>query len=387
LIDKERMNNNNHNNNNDNHDEEQTSGVTDDELFRMVPGPDFPTGATILGTADARKLYSTGNGRVPMRAVTHLEQIGKRNAIIVTELPYQVNKAAMLEQMANLVNDKKLEGISDLRDESDRDGIRVVLELKQRDANPQIVLANLYKKTKLQTVFSGNLLALMKPTSTAAATTTGATTDADKALTPQRFTLREALDYFLNFRFETIRRKTNYQLGKVQTRTHIVDGLLLALERIDDVIELIRTMPDPTSCRTALMRTATTTTSSSSSKKKKKKDDSTVGASTLALGLSRAQADSVLKLQLGQMTRLSQGKLTEERNDLESRRKGFQLLLDEDDAVYKLIVEEMDELDRKYGHERKSKIIHGDDGEVQEMDMVKNSRSGKLSSSSSSSSP
>lgn len=321
--------------------------LSDASLFRMVPGPDFPTGATILGSDDAKKLYSTGNGRVTMRAVTHLEQIpGKkaaRNAIVVTELPYQVNKAALLEQIANLVNDKKLDGISDLRDESDRDGIRIVLELKQREANPQIVLANLFKKTKLQTGFSGNFLALMKED---AATS-------EQALTPQRFTLRAALDYFLDFRFDTIRRKTRFQLGKVQARAHIVDGLLLALGRIDDVIELIRTLPDPTACRAVLMATD----------------------GKLQLGLSRLQADAVLRLQLGQMTRLSQDKLTEEKNDLESKRQGFQKILDEDDAVYQLMIDEMSHLDNKYGHDRKSKIIYDEDSEVQELDLVKNSRS------------
>ena len=352
--------------------------LSEDELFALVPGPDFPTGATILGTTDARKLYTTGNGRVLMRAVTHLEEISSssaskankknRNAIVVTELPYQVNKAAMLEQIANLVNDKKIEGISDLRDESDRDGIRVVLELKQREANPQIVLANLYKKTKLQTTFSGNLLALMSPSATGNAKKDGeekaSSSSNGDALTPQRFTLRESLDYFLDFRFETIRRKTRHQIGKVRARIHIVDGLLLALEHIDAIIELIRTMPDQASCREALMMGDDSTT-------KKAK-----GVSNLGLGLSRAQADSVLKLQLGQMTRLSQGKLTDERDELESKRQGFQKLLDEDDAVYKLITKEMNQIDKKYGHERKSKIVI-DDGEVQELDLVKNSRSGK----------
>mmetsp|Transcript_24590 Transcript_24590/g.67870 ORF Transcript_24590/g.67870 Transcript_24590/m.67870 type:complete len:702 (+) Transcript_24590:268-2373(+) len=372
-------------------------GLPDDDLFGIVPGPDFPTGATILGTSDARKLFTTGNGRVLQRAVTHLEEISKkgagsaaspktRNAIIVTELPYQVNKAALLVQIANLVNDKKLEGISDLRDESDRDGIRIVLELKQRDANPQIVLANLYKKTKLQTSFSGNFLALMKPRSTASDEAASSsfrdreveddddtTQKKSFALTPQRFTLRESLDYFLDFRFETIRRKTTHQLGKVRARIHIVDGLLLALDRIDDVIELIRTLPDQASCREALMAKPPEDDDEKSTNKKKKTKTKNP---PLALGLSRAQADSVLRLQLGQMTRLSHNKLTEERNDLESRRADLQTILDEDDAVYNLMVTEMNNLDRKYGHERKSKIIHDDDGEVQELDMVKNSRSG-----------
>ncbi len=196
--------------------------VSDDKLLRLVPGPDFPTHGLIMGTDGSRKLYKTGNGGITMRAVTHMEQVktgksGKstKTAIIVTELPYQVNKSALLEKIAALVNDKKLEGISDLRDESDRDGIRVVIELK-RDAVAAVVQNNLFKKTPLQTNFSGNFLALM-----------GSGTQ------PQRFTLRSALDCFLDFRFETIRRKSAFQLDKVAKRAHIVEGLLKALKSVD----------------------------------------------------------------------------------------------------------------------------------------------------------
>jgi DNA gyrase subunit A len=207
--------------------------VTDKELYTMVPAPDFPTGASIMGTSGARQLFSTGNGGVVMRAITHIEQVsvGKnkassRTAIIVTELPYQVNKAALLEKIAALVNDKKLEGVADLRDESDRDGIRMVIELK-RDAVAAIVLNNLYKKTALQTSFSGNFLALMSSDS-----------DPDsQSLAPQRFTLRRALDVFLDFRFQTIRKKVRYDLSKVAARAHIVEGLLVALEKVDTVID------------------------------------------------------------------------------------------------------------------------------------------------------
>jgi DNA gyrase subunit A len=324
--------------------------VSNQELTRLVPGPDFPTGASIMGTKDAQKLYETGNGGVIMRAVTHIESVGRRQAIIVTELPYQVNKAALLEQIAGLVNDKKLEGIADLRDESDREGIRVVLELKQRDVIPQVVLANLYKKTKLQSVFSGNFVALMKPKGAGVSS---------NSLTPQRFTLREALDYFLDFRFETIRRKTANQLVKVQARAHIVEGLLLALSMVDQVIDMIRTMPDQVSCREALM---------------KESNGSDDGEDSLKLGLSREQADSVLRLQLGQLTRLNQGKLEEEKADLESQSENLQQLLSVDDAVYELMIQEFDEMDKKYGHDRKTSILN-EAGEVNEIDLVSNARS------------
>jgi DNA gyrase subunit A len=175
--------------------------LSDKELFSLVPAPDFPTGASLLGTDGARQLYSTSNGGIVMRAITQIENVvvGRkgqtRTAIVVTELPYQVNKAALLEKIAGLVNDKRLDGIADLRDESDRDGIRVVIELK-RDAVANVVLNNLYKKTPLQTTFSGNFLALMQSKSSDSQT---------QSLVPQRFTLRQALDCFLDFRFETVR--------------------------------------------------------------------------------------------------------------------------------------------------------------------------------------
>jgi DNA gyrase subunit A len=322
-----------------------TKEVTDDQLATLVPGPDFPTRASILGTEGAKKLYTTGNGGVIMRAVTEVENVSRgkgqtsRNAIVVKELPYQVNKAALLEKTAALVNDKKLEGIADLRDESDRDGIRVVLELK-RDAVPNIVLNNLYKKTQLQTSFSGNFLALFP------------SEQDEDALKPQRFTLREALDCFLDFRFKTIRRKSVNQLEKVEKRAHIVDGLLVALDKVDQVIELVRSAPDQASAREALM------------------DEKGI------VGLSLEQADSVLRLQLGQLTRLNQGKLDDEKKELNARRKELKRLVEEDGAVYEVMVQEFDEMDVKFGEDRKTVILN-DDGEVNDIDLVKNSRSGK----------
>jgi DNA gyrase subunit A len=319
-----------------------TKEISDNLLYTIVPGPDFPTGATIMGKAGARQLYSTSNGGVIMRAVTNIEKMVRskgqaRTAIIVTELPYQVNKAALLEKIATLVNEKKLEGISDLRDESDRDGMRVVLELK-RDAVAAVVLNNLYKKTSLQTSFSGNFLSIMM--------------SPEGVLSPQRFTLRKALDYFLDFRFETIRRKSVYQLQKVEARAHIVEGLLIALAKVDAVIEIVRAAPDQSVARDALM------------------DEDGI------LGLSKEQADSVLRLQLGQLTRLNQGKLEEEKKDLGSKEKALTRLLEVDEAVLDVMVEEFKEMDTKFGVERRTRIL-SDEGEVNEMALVKNSRSGK----------
>jgi DNA gyrase subunit A len=318
--------------------------VTEKQLFQMVPAPDFPTGASIMGTQGAKKLYSTGNGGIVMRAVTNVESFSSstsnkrstpaRTAIIVTELPYQVNKAALLEKIAALVNDKKMEGISDLRDESDRDGIRVVIELK-RDAVAAVVLNNLYKKTSLQTTFSGNFLALM--------------TNADSGtLVPQRFTLRSALDCFLDFRFETIRRKSRFQLEKVQARAHIVQGLLTALAKVDQVIEIVRSAADQKDARRLLQE---------------------------VIGTSDEQTDAILKLQLGQLTRLNKGKLEMEQSDLEQSREQLTGLLEVDNKVYDVIKEEHTELMNKFGTERKSRIEVEDDGEMTEMDLIKNSRS------------
>lgn len=315
--------------------------VTDKHLLSIVPGPDFPTGASILGTDGAKKLYTTSNGGVIMRATTQIETIvtGKsksntRNAIIVTEVPYQVNKAALLEKIAALVNDKKLDGIADLRDESDREGIRVVIELK-RDAVASIVLNNLYKKTPLQTTFSGNFLAIMP-------------NEEKGALVPQRFTLRQALDCFIDFRFDTIRRKARHQLGKVEARVHIVTGLIQSLEKVDQVIEIVRASADPKAARLAVQE---------------------------LLETSDEQTDAILRLQLGQLTRLNKGKLESEKADLEESRKKLTNLLEVDDTVYSAMVEEFEELSKQFGLERRTRIETDEDGEMDEIDLVKNSRS------------
>jgi DNA gyrase subunit A len=311
--------------------------LTDSDLFRLIPGPDFPTGATIMGTSGAKQLYKTGNGGIVMRATTLVEKVvaGKqtRSAIIVTELPFQVNKAALLEKIADLVNDKKIDGISDLRDESDRDGMRVVIELK-RDAVAAVVLNNLYKKTPLQTSFSGNFLALM-----------------GEGTVPQRFTLRSALDCFLDFRFDTIRRRSAFQLRKVEARAHIVEGLIMALACIDQVIEIIRKAPDQNGAREALM-------------------DET----NEALGLSREQAEAVLRLQLGQLTRLNKGKLDEEKATLDTSQKDLQTLMTVDQAVRDMMKEEFSAMKTKFGVPRKTRI-EIEEGEVSDLELIRNSRS------------
>ncbi|KAL3796886.1 hypothetical protein HJC23_008839 [Cyclotella cryptica] len=312
--------------------------IDDAKLWKIVPGPDFPTGACIIGKSGAKSLYTTGNGGIVMRAVMHLEEVSsskkKRNAIIVTELPYQVNKAALLERIASLVNEKKLDGIADLRDESDRDGIRMVIELK-RDAVAAVVQNNLLKKTALESTFSGNFLALF-----------------GSGTVPQRFTLREALDCFLDFRFQTIRNKCIFQLDKVENRAHIVDGLLVALEFTDRVIEIVRNAPDQASARAALM-----------------------DPDTPELCLSSAQADAVLKLQLGQLTRLNGDKLRDEKKTLTESQATLQNLLTNDTAVRDSMIEEFESLKKRFATPRKTKILPDEDEALSEIDYIQNERS------------
>merc|ERR1711991_1164680 len=211
--------------------------IVDRELFEIIKGPDFPTGGQILGRDGIRETFKTGRGSITMRGVANIEQIkssgrAEKDAVIITELPFQTNKAALIERIADLVNEKKLEGISDIRDESDRVGMRIVIELK-RDAYPQVVLNNLFKLTPLQSNFSANILALVKGE-------------------PTTLSLRKMLDVFLDFRVETIRRRTAFLLKKAEERDHIVKGLLLALDAMDEIINLIRSAKDSISAREKL---------------------------------------------------------------------------------------------------------------------------------------
>jgi len=209
--------------------------ITVDELIEHVPGPDFPTAALINGVRGIREAYRTGRGRIYMRARTHIEtdKHSGREAIIVDELPYQVNKARMLERMAELVKEKKLEGIAELRDESDKDGMRVVIEIK-RGEYPDVVLNNLYQHTQMQTVFGINSVALVDGQ-------------------PRLLNLKQLLEYFLRHRRDVVTRRTLFELRKARGRAHILEGLAVALANIDDVIELIRASASPAEAKTGLM--------------------------------------------------------------------------------------------------------------------------------------
>ena len=305
----------------------------------IVPAPDFPTGAKIIGTSGSRELYLTGHGAVTMRAQTNSEisTIQSKNggtrtkdAIVITELPYMTNKAGLLEKIADLVNEKKLEGISDLRDESDRDGIRVVIELK-RDAVPALVQNNLFKKTALQTTFSGNMLALV-----------------DDGKQPQRITLRSALQNFIDFRFKTIRRRIVFQLGKLKEREHIVQGLLIALSRMEEIFVLLRSSKDSSAAKQSLLQDP--------------------------YNLSDAQADAILALRLTRLTGMEESKLKAEGDDLSKNINELETSLQEDSEVYKIMVRETIELRDKYGVPRKS-VIWKEEAELSDQDLLANGRS------------
>lgn len=316
--------------------------INDDELFCLVPAPDFPTGGIIMGTSGAHKMHATGQGSVTVRARASVETVETRTAsgrvngrvaIIVTEVPYQTNKAALLERIAALVNEKKILGVSDLRDESDREGLRIVIELK-RDAIPEIVLNNLFQKTPLQTSFSGNFLAIVNDGST-----------------PGRFTLRSALEQFLAFRFETVRRRTAHQLEAAAGRAHVVEGLLVAIRAIDDVIEVIRAEPDRASARSALMKLKPTP-------------------------LSQNQSEAVLGLQLGRLTSLDESNLANEQATLSKDIAYLKDLLENEKSVYSVIKAELLQLGASYGVPRRSEIDDDSgDGALNEQDLITNARS------------
>ncbi|MDR7897202.1 DNA gyrase subunit A [Thermosynechococcus sp. JY1334] len=306
--------------------------ISDRELMRYIPGPDFPTGGHILGQGGIEEAYTTGRGSITLRAVATIETLeapGRqpREAIIVTELPYQTNKAALMEKIAELVNEKKIEGIADLRDESDRDGIRVVIELK-RDAYPRVVLNNLYKQTPLQVNFGANMLAIVNGE-------------------PQLLTLKRSLEVFLSFREAAIARRTRYALRKAEERDHLLQGLLVALANLDAVIQLIRSASDTTLARQQLMQT---------------------------YALSEAQADAILQMQLRRLTALEAEKIEREHADLQRQIADYRDILANRQRVLEIIEKEVTDLKAKFATPRRSLIVQAD-GEISDTDLIANDKS------------
>ena len=280
------------------------------DLMEHLPGPDFPTRGLILGRAGIRAAYATGRGRVTMRARTELEEFGQnRQRIIVTEIPYQVNKRMLIKNMADQVNEKRLEGISDIRDESDRTGMRIVIELK-REANAQVVLNRLFAQTQLQTTFAINMLALVKNQSQ-----------------PKVLSLREILDEYLAYQEEVILRRTRYDLRKAQERAHLLEGLLIAQDNIDEVIRIIRTSYD--NAKENLMQ---------------------------RLGLDDIQAQAILDMRLKALQGLDREKLQNEYQELEDRIAYYERVLGDMGLVKSILKDELTAIRDKYGDERRTEI-------------------------------
>ncbi|MCJ8211124.1 DNA gyrase subunit A [Mucilaginibacter sp. RS28] len=282
------------------------------ELMKYIKGPDFPTGGIIYGVEGAREAFETGRGRVVLRARAEIETFnGDRERIVVTEIPYQVNKANMVERTAELINEKKIEGISTIRDESNREGIRIVYEIK-REANANIVLNNLYKYTSLQTSFSVNNIALVKGR-------------------PMLLNLKDMIQYFVEHRHEVIVRRTKYELAEAQKRAHILEGLLIALDHLDEVIQLIRSSNTPEEARDGLMS---------------------------RFGLSEVQARAILDMTLRRLTGLERDKIKEEYAELMKQIEYLQSILADEGLRMQIIKDELAEILEKYGDERRTEIVH-----------------------------
>ena len=320
--------------------------ISIDELLKFIPGPDFPTAGIIHGNSGIKDGYRTGRGRVVMRARTHFEDTdkGKREAIIVDELPYQVNKKNLLEKIAELVNDKKLEGISDLRDESDKSGMRVVIELKRGEI-PDVVLNNLYKQTSLQDSFGINMVALIDGQ-------------------PKLLNLKQVLDAFLNHRREVITRRTVFELRKARERGHILEGLAVALENVDEMIKIIKSSPSPLDAKTELMQREWKSTVVSSMLKKEDASKyrpegllAVYGLKESGYKLSDIQAQEILQMRLQRLTGLEQDKIVNEYKDIMDVISDLIDILNKPDRVTNIIKTELKEIKDTYGDERRSEIF------------------------------
>ncbi|HXL79091.1 MAG TPA: DNA topoisomerase (ATP-hydrolyzing), partial [Candidatus Eisenbacteria bacterium] len=298
--------------------------ATGEDLLAFIKGPDFPTGGLVMGTAGIKAAYSTGHGRIIVRARHTFEQAPNgRERIIIDELPYAVNKASLVAKIAELVSDRKLEGIADLRDESDRQGMRIVIELK-REAQVFSVLNNLYKHTSLQQTFGVIMLAIVDGR-------------------PVVLSLKQALQLFIDHRREVILRRTRFDLEKAQDRAHILEGLKICLDHLDEVIKTIRAAADTEVAATQLQT---------------------------KFGLSDRQARAVLALTLGRLTKLERGKIDEEYEQVIKTIAYLESVLASDQKVRMLIKEEMDDLTKKYGDDRRTEITDQEPNELSAEDLV-----------------
>ena len=300
-------------------------GLSDERLLELIPGPDFPTGGEVLLSSGLQDTYLHGRGSIPMRGVAHTEEVQlgkgrhKRNAVVVTELPYQLSKAGWIEKLAESVNDGKIGGIADIRDESDRDGMRVVVELR-RDAEPDKVLKDLQRRTALQSNFGAILLALVNGQ-------------------PQQLSLRQLLQTFLDYRELTLIRRTSHALRKTEDRLEVVEGLITALNNLQDVIAMIQEAQDAGSARASLM---------------------------VRLDLNERQADAVLAMPLRRLTCLEQESLRQEVDNLRDERERLKLLLENRDQLLDAMVSELKTLKKRFSTPRRTRLVEGGDALIAE---------------------
>ncbi len=316
------------------------------ELMDIIPGPDFPTAGIINGASGIYEAYTTGRGRIYLRARCHFEDIGEsgRQAIVTTELPYQVNKARLLEKIAEMVKEGKLEGISGLRDESDKDGMRMVIELRRGEV-PEVVLNNLYKQTQLQTVFGINMVALHNGR-------------------PHCMNLKEILNAFVNHRREIVTRRTIYNLRKARERAHILEGLAIALANIDEMIELIKSSQNPAEAKAGLLSRTWNAGMVTSLLERADADRSRpedlppeFGLAGDVYRLSEAQAQAILDLRLHRLTGLEQDKIVNEYKELLKLIDEYLEILGSDERLMTVIKEELEEIKEQYGDERRTEIV------------------------------
>ncbi len=308
--------------------------ITIDELMKYIKGPDFPTAAKIIGKKGIRDAYRTGRGRLVVRSEATIEEMhGNRHRIIVSEIPYQVNKARLIEKIAELVKDKRLEGISFLQDESGREEpVRIVIELK-RDANPMVVLNQLYKNTQLQETFSVNMVAIV-PTE-------------DKLYEPRTLNLKEAIDYYIVHQEDVIRRRTKFELDKAEARAHILEGLKIALDHLDEVIKIIRNSKTEALAKEGLSE---------------------------RFGFSEKQSQAIVDMRLGRLTGLEREKLENEYNELLEKIKYYKEVLANEILVHQIIKDELKVIRDKYADERRTKI-EIDEDEIDIEDLIQEEES------------
>ncbi|NDJ17810.1 DNA gyrase subunit A [Myxacorys almedinensis] len=314
--------------------------LSDDDLLALIPGPDFPTGGEIIESSGVREAYLTGRGSIPVRGITNIEEVNvgrgkhRRTAIIITELPYQVNKASLIEKIADLVNQGKIEGIGDLRDESDRDGIRVVIELR-RDVHPHKILSDLYRQTALQSNFGAILLAIENGQ-------------------PKQMTLRELLQGFLDFREVTLTRQYRHEFEQAEHQLHLVEGRLMALSNLDEVIGILRHAPDGGTAKLQLQE---------------------------QLDLSDRQADAILSMPLRRLTALEHQSLQTERDELAAKMQELNKLLNDRRELLKALKKDLRSLKKQHGDHRRTRILSGDTPTGEAQPSTSAARSDAVSSS------